>query len=320
MSNLRQMKKEDLREVNLLLSKAFTHARLQQGYRESRVPLCRREFLELYFTANPSGCFVIKKNERIVSFCFTRLWGTVSWLGPLGVDPAEEDKGYGKEIVLAAVERLKISGAKTIGLELNANSTRNLAFYTKLGFEAQGLAIDVIRNVRKQQKPLRPAEFKALKLSEVPSEKRSSFLEKGRKFWQQIEPGLDYTGELELTEKFKFGDACFIMKSGRIIGFILAHTQTYSREEKRRFIKVNALQMASEMAMETLDFFIEVIEEWALSSKLPAIYLRVPSQQSQVLSYLLSREFKVFNNDLRMTLDGHGQHADSKSINFNKWE
>ena len=58
---LRQMQKEDLQEVNLLLSKAFTHARIQQGYREARVPLCRKEFLELYFAANSSGCFVIEK-------------------------------------------------------------------------------------------------------------------------------------------------------------------------------------------------------------------------------------------------------------------
>ncbi|MCH8020942.1 GNAT family N-acetyltransferase, partial [candidate division KSB1 bacterium] len=162
MTTLRQMQKEDLQEVNLLLSKAFTHARIQQGYREGRVPLCRKEFLELYFTANSSGCFVIEKNHRIISFCFTRLWGTVSWLGPLGVDPSEEGQGFGKEIVMAAVRSLKTSGAKTIGLELAANSARNLAFYTKLGFEPRGLVIDVIKKVSGERQPLKVTEFEKI--------------------------------------------------------------------------------------------------------------------------------------------------------------
>ncbi len=314
------MQKEDLQEVNLLLSKAFTHARIQQGYREGRVPLCRKEFLELYFAANSSGCFVIEKKHRIISFCFTRLWGTVSWLGPLSVDPSEEGQGYGKKIVLAAVESLKASGAKTIGLELAANSARNLAFYTKLGFEPRGLVIDVIKKVSGERQPLKVTEFEKIMYSEIPPQKRTSLLEEARKFWQQIEPGLDYSRELELVEDFEFGDACFIRKSGRIIGFILAHTQTYSQEEERRFIKINALQMSSQMIVETLNVFIEVIENWALSEKLSAIYLRIPTQQNNVLSYLLSREFKVLHNELRMTLTGYGQRADSTSINFSKWE
>jgi len=314
------MQKEDLQEVNLLLSKAFTHARIQQGYREGRVPLCRKEFLELYFAANSSGCFVIEKKHRIISFCFTRLWGTVSWLGPLSVDPSEEGQGYGKKIVLAAVESLKASGAKTIGLELAANSARNLAFYTKLGFEPRGLVIDVIKKVSGERQPLKVTEFEKIMYSEIPPQKRTPLLEDARKFWQQIEPGLDYSRELELVEDFEFGDACFIRKSGRIIGFILAHTQTYSQEEERRFIKINALQMSSQMIVETLNVFIEVIENWALSEKLSAIYLRIPTQQNNVLSYLLSREFKVLHNELRMTLTGYGQRADSTSINFSKWE
>ena len=318
--NLRHMKKEDLREVNLLLSKAFTQARIHQGYREGRVPLCRKEFLELYFAANSSGCFVIEKNHRLISFCFTRLWGTVSWLGPLSVDPSEEGQGYGKKIVLAAVESLKTSGAKTIGLELAANSARNLAFYTKLGFEPRGLVIDVIKKVSGERQPLKLTEFNKIMYSEISPQKRTPLLEDARKFWRQIEPGLDYTRELELVENFEFGDACFIMKCDRIVGFILAHTQTYSQEEKRRFIKINALQMSSEMTKETLDVFIEVIENWAFSEKLSAIYLRVSSQQNNVFSHLLSRQFKVLHNDLRMTLRGYGQDTDLTSINFSKWE
>jgi len=238
----------------------------------------------------------------------------------LSVDPSEENQGYGKKIVLAAVQSLKAAGAKTIGLELAANSARNLAFYTKLGFEPRGLVIDVIKKVSGERQPLKLTEFKKLMYSEISPKKRTSLLEGARKFWQQIEPGLDYTRELELAENFEFGDACFIMKSDSIVGFILAHTQTYSQEEKRRFIKINVLQMSSENVIETLDVFIEVIENWALSEKLSAIYLRIPSQQNNVLSHLLSREFKVLHNDLRMTLSGYGQQTDLTSINFSKWE
>ncbi|MFQ5677442.1 MAG: GNAT family N-acetyltransferase, partial [bacterium] len=162
MSDIRQMVEGDLTAVNLLLSKTFTHARYQAGYRKGRVPLCRKEFLQLYFNANPSGSFVIEKDHRIVAFCFSRLWGKTAWFGPLGVEPSAQGKGDGTRIVLHAVENLKKSGARTIGLETSANSSKNLAFYSKLGFKFDSLTVDLIRRIAPKAQPTERSGYERL--------------------------------------------------------------------------------------------------------------------------------------------------------------
>lgn len=314
------MTEKDLREVNLLLSKAFTHARCQDGYRDGRVPLCREEFLQLYFAANTSGCFVIEKAYKIIAFCFTHLWGAVGWFGPLCVDPLEEGKGYGKRMVMAAVENLKSLGAKTIGLETSANSAKNLAFYAQLGFVPQCITVDLIKEVSDESGNSGTDEFQTIMYNELSPDKQSQFLKRARNFWQELEPGLDYTKEIELSDKFGFGDGCLIVRSHRVVGFIFGHTQAYSQEEERQFIKINLLQMEPRAPVQRLDVFINKIEKWARSENLSGIYLRAPCRYHKAFGYLLTSGFRVVQNDLRLTLRGYEQYDDPDTTNFSKWE
>lgn len=319
MTILRQMTWRDIRQVNLILSKAFTHAHLQDGFRSRRVPLCRSDFLEMYRAANPEGAFVFEKEYTVIAYCFTRIWGRTGWVGPLSVLPSHSGKGYGKRIVQAAVDFLKQRGATTIGLEMSAHSTKNLAFYTRLGFEPAGLVVDLIRPLSGNKVNM-SREFEILKYRETLPSQKDDFFENLKSLSQRIDRGLDYSQEIATTSNFDFGDACLVMKSNVTIGFILAHTETYSTEEKRQFLKVNALQMAPEMPTETLGDFLAILENWAEKENLTGIYMRVPTRYARAFAVCLEMGFSVVRNDLRMTLRGFEQNDNCNLVNFSKWE
>jgi GNAT superfamily N-acetyltransferase len=314
------MVESDLSQVNLILSKAFSHARLQNGLSDSRVPPCKIEFLKMYLAGNPSGAFVIERNERILAYCFSRLWGSVGWIGPLSVLPAEEGRGYGKQIVGAALEALKSAGAKTIGLEMPAHSFRNLAFYTKLGFCANELTVDLVRDVSRFAPPPLKDNVVVVKMGDASPSEKPRYFDDLRELSNRLQPGLDYSREVQLANDFDFGDGRLVYCNGSLIGFILAHTEIYSQEESREYLKVNALQLAPDLELDRLGLLIELMEDWARFEGLASIYLRVPLRYHDGFRFLLSQNFFAVHNELRMTLEGFPQLDDSRSINFNKWE
>jgi GNAT superfamily N-acetyltransferase len=263
---------------------------------------------------------VIEQNSKIIAYCFSRRWGTLGWIGPLSVIPTDEGKGFGKQIVGAAVDALKAAGAQTIGLEMAAHSNRNLAFYAKIGFVPNHLTVDLIRHVSgSTSKKVREAT-RSIAIGELPTAQREKHFNGLRELSEQLQRGLDYRGEVQLARDCQFGDARLLYADERLIGFILAHTESYSQEECREYLKVNALQMAPDLPLDTLDSFIAHMEDWARAENLSSLYLRVPTRYFKGLRFLLSHGFFVINSELRMTLENYPLDDDEHSINFNKWE
>jgi len=317
---LRQMSAADLQEVNLLLSKAFTHGYLEDGLRNRRVPLCKLSFLEYYQLAEPEGAYVIEETGRLVAYCFSRCWGSVGWLGPLSVLPEETGKGYGKEIVTTGIEYLKRSGVQTIGLEMAAVSGRNLAFYTKLGFQVDAPTVDCVRPVAATTRTGENNDFEVVRLSRIAAAERPALLSAIRQFSARFQPALDYSDEITRCLYFGFGDAILLLDNGQIIALMIAHTETYSAEEKRQFLKVNILQISPGLPIQIIDSCIDILERWAREEDLRALYVRVPTRYTGAFRYLLQNSFQIAQNDLRLTLKGFELLDKSDMINFSKWE
>jgi hypothetical protein len=141
-----------------------------------------------------------------------------------------------------------------------------------------------------------------------------------RQFSHQVEPGLDYGKEIQLAAEFGFGDACCLSIGDETVGFILGHTEIYSPEEERQFLKINALQMSRNLPIERLVEFLDVLDIWARSRELSTIYLRVPTRYYRGFQFLLSNHFRIISTELRMTLNGYPQKDDPDQVNFSKWE
>ena len=307
----------DLPNVNLLLSKAFTHTEIQRGNRDKRVPPCRPEFLEYYFAASNGDALVLDDKSRLIGFSFVRRWGSISWIGPLSVLPSHQDKGFGTELVKGAIACLQSKGVRRIGLEMAADSCRNLAFYAKLGFSIECMTLDLVRAVGSD--PPEPVDsLQVSRLSASPSV--PGLYEDLSTFYNQFEEGLDYRPELEICLDRNFGDGLAFSDNGRILAFVLAHTATYSTEEQRQFLKVNILQILREQPITTLDTILYHLDQWAREEKLKMLYLRAPVLRNDTIRCFLARGFKIVQNDLRLVLQG-AEARDSRGwLNLSKWE
>jgi len=69
------MKNQDIHQANLMMSKAFTRGRKEDGYENTHIPLCKPQFLEMYLEECPDGCFVIQEADRIIAASFCHVWG-----------------------------------------------------------------------------------------------------------------------------------------------------------------------------------------------------------------------------------------------------
>ncbi len=320
MSKLRPMQQEDLEQVNLLLSKSFTHARRDSGLAKGRVPLCHLSFLQMYLEANPGGSFVIVQKGRIVAYCFTHLWGTLGWIGPLSVLPAKQGQGLGKKVVEAAIEQLQASRAATIGLELAAGSSRNLAFYTKLGFIPERLTVDLVKEVTQSPQKVPTEDCEITSYAESTVAQRKSILNDISELSASLELGLDYTGEIQQLHEAGYGDGLAFRRSKRVLGFALVHTETYTAEERRHFLKVNALQLAAQSGPAALRLVLGKLEAFATVEELAAIYIRVPLRYQNAYRQILAMGYQVVQNELRMTLNGYQQDDNPENVNLSKWE
>jgi len=63
--------------------------------------------------------------------------GTVAGIGPITVDPAQQNGGVGRQLMLHVLDRAAARGAAGVRLVQAAFHNRSLSLYTKLGFDAR---------------------------------------------------------------------------------------------------------------------------------------------------------------------------------------
>lgn len=75
---------------------------------------------------------VAERDGRVVGSGFADARGSIAGIGPVSVDPAEQDAGVGRRLMEALLERTR--GAAGVRLVQTAYHARSLALYAKLGF------------------------------------------------------------------------------------------------------------------------------------------------------------------------------------------
>jgi len=310
------MREQDLSKVNLVQSKAFTHARIKTGQTTNHVPLCRPGFLKMYFEGNRNGSFVVEEKGRINGYCFSRLWGKVGWIGPLAVLPEMQRQGLGKQLLRANIACLKSQGASVIGLELEAASSNNLGFYAKYGFQVQSMPVDLMIDATK----LNSCPSDDCKVEFLSQSSKKSMLKKQlARLSSKLCPGLDYHSEFDLVAANNFGDTMVIKLNEEVIAFALAHTESYAEDERRQFLKINLMQADPDIGLTILPTILKHCSLWAESLSLPYLYIRVPAECAVAFEKLLRYGFKVLRNDIRMCLKGFSLKPGRPELDFSKW-
>ena len=77
-------------------------------------------------------CVVAERDGRIIGSAFADTRGAIAGIGPVTVDPAEQDAGTGRRLMAALLDRTR--RAAGVRLVQTAYHARSLALYAKLGF------------------------------------------------------------------------------------------------------------------------------------------------------------------------------------------
>jgi len=316
---LREMRLSDLPGVNRVLSKAFTSARLEEGYKNAFVPACHISFLEMYLSSFPRGCFVAEHKNNLIGYVFARLWGRVGWIGPVSVIPAHQGKKLGHELMHAAVHALQEAGAKVIGLETAPRNYRNLGFYSKLGFRPEKLTLDIIKRVPPAAKEALPSHFEVAFYSSAEPAARARLLAAAESLARENDPHLTLREEIERIDQFKYGDTMLVFEDHKPVACVLGHTETYFDEEPARYLKVLLMLLKPEWR-ELPGHLVALLSAWANRKSLDTVCVRVPLRYHRAYRKLLALGFRIFHAEMRMTLRGHHEVADPKRFYLSKWE
>ena len=314
---LRLMQHSDLPAVNRILAKAFTAARLSDGFKTPRVPLCHLSFLEMYLAVFPNGCFALDDRNGLVGYAFSRLWGEVAWIGPVSIIPAHQGKKLGQQLMVKSLETLQRHGARVIGLETMPRSVHNIGFYTKLGFLPQNLTVDLIQAVPRRPEEPFPADYEVVCYNRVDPAERDSLLAGTEILARRLDPHLSIRAEIEVTQQFSYGDTIFVRRGREVLACFIAHTKTYSEDETPHFMKIVVSLMDASLSVGEI---LPHLFAFAVREDLGTISFRTPTRYLRAYSELVAAGFKVFHSDLRMTLEGFEEVADAKNFYLCKWE
>lgn len=94
-----------------------------------------REVLRGFLSHPKFHSVVAEKDGKVVGSNFLDERAIVTGVGPITVDPAHQNEGVGRELMLAVMRRSAKIGAAGIRLVQAAYHTRSLSLYAKLGFE-----------------------------------------------------------------------------------------------------------------------------------------------------------------------------------------
>jgi len=106
-----------------------------------------KRFGEADIAVEPQGILVYESDGAVVGFVSTRTnYGTlIGWIPNLAVHPDHQGKGIGKELLAAALERLRKNGMLFARIETLEQNSRCLAFYPAMGFQEIGRQVHYIR-------------------------------------------------------------------------------------------------------------------------------------------------------------------------------
>jgi GNAT superfamily N-acetyltransferase len=77
-------------------------------------------------------CVVAERDGTVLGSGFADVRGSIAGIGPVSVDPGDQDAGIGRRLMEALLERTR--GAAGVRLVQTAYHVRSLALYAKLGF------------------------------------------------------------------------------------------------------------------------------------------------------------------------------------------
>ncbi|HOT96510.1 MAG TPA: GNAT family N-acetyltransferase [bacterium] len=308
-TSLRLMQPGDLPGVNVLLVRAFSAARQQEGMRQPELSLCRMEFLRYYLQETPESNWVAVEGEQVLGAVFGHAAGPVGWIGPLAVLPERQNQGFGRSLLRHAEEALRIAGCRLIGLETDADSLCNIAFYSRLGFTPGPMQVDLVRSVDSGWPGATDREVKSF------SQHPAQFAAQLPAFLKSHGIDTDYLALARRLEEARFGDSYLVLAEGQPFFFAALQLAPVSVHETAHVGRIMGL-VGPRRDAAILD---EILQTVAESAECRHLIVRISTHYSEILTGLLRRRWRLAHAHLRFYLLG-GEKGAEEILHLNKWD
>jgi ribosomal protein S18 acetylase RimI-like enzyme len=138
---IRSMTPADLKMVCQIDRDAFETYRRQQHQLTRPLRLRTPENMDAAIRRPYPGVVIESPPGKVVGYCFTHVWGSLGWLGTLGVAPPQQGAGLGRAVIAGGLELLREAGCRTLALETMPESGKNLALYIREGLEPRHMTL-----------------------------------------------------------------------------------------------------------------------------------------------------------------------------------
>jgi GNAT superfamily N-acetyltransferase len=324
---------DDLDEVGRLDRAAF--AGWWRGLKGSTAVLPRRtrKNLAACRERDPQGCFLAEQRDRAVGYVFSRTWGGVGWLGPVGVLPRSQGRGVGKALLRASVDYLRGAGARVIGLETMPRVPANVGFYLRQGFGADMPTLHLARqgasDGERGRRVASAASSRLGRWSQADAVTRARWLDELREATGLILPGLDYSQEVLVTAQHGLAETLVLTAAGlaagrgvgRAVGLAVVALEGAREGTGDAPAALIALALHPRCT-DAADFrlLLEAAEDFARSQGKPGLGVSVNTRHVWALSQLLGWGYQVERLMLRMVLEGtDAAPASGECVDLSRW-
>ena len=302
---------QDIGPLNVMFSEAFTDRYRRDGLVGVRVPPLNPAIWR-YAIENADAGAMLWRDSRggIVAFNLAHHSGGEGWMGPLAVREESQGLGYGKRIVQAAIDHLKASGCRVIGLETMPRTMDNIGFYASLGFVPGRLTLTMTLEAS-------PSLRAPMLLSALEPAERERAIAACAALAGRVQAGYDYTRELRLTAALGLGDTILVHEDGRLVGFALCHSTSLVEGRARDELRVLKIVLQDEAALMDL---LPLLADYARRSGAVRAAIRVQSEHTRTFRNLIEVGARVRWTDLRMSLSDYEERAPAAGLLISNWE
>jgi len=210
--SVRQLREEDLETADTILRNAF------DAFTGLANLFAKRDYVHTRWHAQHGVALAAELEGALVGSCFATAWGSVSVLGPLSVHPDRWDRGIGKALMAATIDRLAVLGTRQCGLFTFAQSAKHLGLYQRFGFWPQFLTCILSREVS-----IAGGATGGLRYSTLTDADRENCLRDCAELTNALCDGLDVSSEIKAVHHQKLGDTLLFWNGSRLEAFAVCH-------------------------------------------------------------------------------------------------